>query len=132
MPRSRFWETSGRCTKFAGVTKVLVFPFTAPFSGCLQSRIKNLVENLQWSFFAKMLNRKILFAKKLHRRCSNRLKISYWLRVSNIELTHVPNLLIKPKKYPARKCVCQRFWNGERSWWNSTKVYAEAADRRVL
>ena len=42
LSRSHFWEIYGECTKFARVIKVsqvLVFHFTTPFSGCLQTRI---------------------------------------------------------------------------------------------
>ena len=49
------------------ISQVLVFDFTTPFSGCLQGRIWNLVEHLQWRFSAKILNSfKLLtiFAKK--------------------------------------------------------------------
>ena len=41
LPGSHFWEIYGQCTKFVIVIKVyqvLVFHFTAPFSGCLQRR----------------------------------------------------------------------------------------------
>ena len=47
--------------------------------------------------------------KKLHRRCSTWLKIGFWQRVWNIELTLVPSLQIKPKKYWARKYVWRFF-----------------------
>ena len=57
--------------------------------------------------------------KKLHGRCSTGLKIGFWLRAWNIELTLVPSIQIKLKKYPARKYVRHRFWKGERSWWDS-------------
>ena len=59
LPRSHFWEIYGQCTKFPRVIKVsqvLVFHFTTPFSGSWQSRIKNIVEHLQWSFSAKIPN----------------------------------------------------------------------------
>ena len=49
------------------IAKVLVFHFTTPFSGSLQGHIQNLVEHLQWRFFAKILNSfKLItiFAKK--------------------------------------------------------------------
>ena len=38
------------------VSQNVVFHFTKPFSGSLQSRIKNLVEHLQWSFLVKIPN----------------------------------------------------------------------------
>ena len=41
LPGSHFWEIYGQCTKFVIVIKVyqvLVFHFTAPFSGCFQRR----------------------------------------------------------------------------------------------
>ena len=57
--------------------------------------------------------------KKFHRRSSTGLKIDFWLRAWNIELTLVPSLQIKPKKYSARKYVWHCFWKGERSWWDS-------------
>ena len=42
-----------------------------------------------------------------------------WLRAWNIELTFVPSLQIKPKKYSARKHVWHRFWIGKKSGWDS-------------
>ena len=57
--------------------------------------------------------------KKLHRRCSTGLKISFWLGAWNIELALVPSLQIKLKKYSSRKYVWRRLCKGERSWWNS-------------
>ena len=50
--------------------------------------------------------------KTLYRRCS-----TGCLRVWCIELSLVPSLEIKPKKYSARKYVWHRFWKGEMSWW---------------
>ena len=47
------------------------------------------------------------------------LKIGFGLRVLNIELSSVPNLQTKLKKYSARKYVWHRFWKGKRSWWDS-------------
>ena len=38
------------------ISKVLVFQFTTPFSGFLEMRIENLVQHLQWRFFAEILN----------------------------------------------------------------------------
>ena len=64
------------------------------------------------AFFAKILNgfKMLMFLpKKLHRRCSTWLKIGFWQRVWNIELTLVPSLQIKPKKYWARKYVWRFF-----------------------
>ena len=93
---------------------------TVPFSCCLQMRIWNLVEHLQWSFFSKILNSfKLLtiFAKKLHRRCSTELKKGFWLRVWNAELTLVSSLQIKPRKYSSGKYVWHHFWKDERSCW---------------
>ena len=57
--------------------------------------------------------------KKFHRRCSTGLKISFWLRLWNIELTLVPSVQIKLRKYSAAKYVWHRFWKGKRSWWES-------------
>ena len=57
LPRSHFWEIYGQCTKFARVIKisqVLVFHFTITFSGVLTEAY--LVEHLQYSFFAEILN----------------------------------------------------------------------------
>ena len=50
LPRLHFGKIYGQCTKFPRVIKVsqvLVFHFATLFSGCLQRRIENLVENLQ-------------------------------------------------------------------------------------
>ena len=58
-------------------------------------------------------------SKKLNRRCSTGLNIDFWLRAWNIELTLVPSLQIKPKKYSARKYVWHRFWIGKKSRWDS-------------
>ena len=71
-------------------------------------RIWNLVEHLQWSFFAKILKTfKLLtvFTKNLQRRWSTGLKIGFWLKAWNIELTLVTSLQIKPRKYSAEKYV---------------------------
>ena len=57
--------------------------------------------------------------KKLHRRCSTGLKIGFWLRVWNLELTLVPSLQIKPRKYLAGIYVWHRFWKGTRSCFDS-------------
>ena len=54
--------------------------------------------------------------KKLHRRCSTGLKIGFWLRAWNIELTLVPSLQVNQKKYLDRKYFWHWFWKGERSW----------------
>ena len=78
-----------------------------------------MVEHLQWSFFAKIPNGVELLTlsqEKLYPRCLTRLKIGFWLRVLHIQLTFVPNLQTKPKKYSARKNVRHRFWKGKRSW----------------
>ena len=48
--------------------------------------------------------------KKLHRRCLTLLKIDFRLRVWNIELTLLPSLQIKLKRYPAGKYVWHYFW----------------------
>ena len=79
------------------------------------------------AFFAKILNGFKLLTilttttkkKTLHRKCSTGLKIGFWLRAWNIELTLVSSLQIKPKKYSPRKYTRHRFWKGERSWWDS-------------
>ena len=73
-------------------------------------------------FFAKILNGfqlLTIFAKNLHHRCSTGLKIGFRLRALNTELTLVPSLQIKPKKYSAGKYMWHHFWKGQRSWWNS-------------
>ena len=57
--------------------------------------------------------------KKLNRRFSTGLKIDFCLRTWNIELTLVPSLQIKPKKYSARKHGWHRFWKGKRLRWDS-------------
>ena len=72
--------------------------------------------------------------EKLHPRCLTRLKIGFWLRVLHIELTFVPNLQMKPKKYSARK-MCDIVFEKAKSRGrkiNRASVYAEAAVRRVL
>ena len=58
-------------------------------------------------------------SKKLNRRCLTELNIDFWLRAWNIELTLVPSLQIKPKKYSARKYVWHHFWIGKKSRWDS-------------
>ena len=47
------------------------------------------------------------------------LKIGFWLRVWNTDLTLVPSLHIKLRKYSARKYVWHFFWKGKRTWWDS-------------
>ena len=116
--RSHFWEIYGQCTKFPRVIKisqVLIFHFTAPYGGAFRTWL-NIYNGV---FFAKIPNGVELLTfsqEKLHPRCLTRLKIGFWLRVLHIELTFVPNLQIKPKKYSARKYVWHHFWKGERSW----------------
>ena len=57
LPRSYIWEIMVSVQRMIKVSQVLVLHFTAPFSGCLQRRILNLLEHLQCSFFfAKMPN----------------------------------------------------------------------------
>ena len=54
-----FLQRESKCTKFAreiNISEVSVFHVTTPFSGCLDRRIYNLVEHLQWRFFAEILN----------------------------------------------------------------------------
>ena len=58
-----------------------------------------------------------IFLKKLHRRCLSVLKIGFCLRVWNTDLTLVPSLQIKLRKYSARKYVWHCFWKGKRTWW---------------
>ena len=41
--------------------------------------------------------------------------MGFWLRVWNIELTLVPSLQVRPKKYWAWKHIWRCFWKGERS-----------------
>ena len=60
-----------------------------------------------------------IFAKKLQRRFSTGLKIGFWIRAWNIELTLVPSLQVNQKKYLDRKYLWHCFWKGERSWWDS-------------
>ena len=62
-----------------------------------------------------VLSCKLFLPKKLNRRCSTGLNIDFWLRAWNIELTLVPSLQIKPKKYSARKYVWHRFWIGKKA-----------------
>ena len=96
-----------------------------------------MFEHLQSSFFAKIPNGVELLTfsqEKLHPRCLNRLKIGFWLRVLHIELTFVPNLHMKPKKYSARKnehIVFEKAKDRVRKI-NRASVYVEAAVRRVL
>ena len=71
-----------------------------------------------FSYFLSHIN---YFCKKAPYRCSAGFEIGFCIRVWNIELTLVPSLQIKPKKYSARKHVWHRFWKGERSWWDSTQ-----------
>ena len=89
------------------------------------------------AFFAKILNGfKLLtiFAKKLYHKCSIGLNIGFWLTVSNIRLTFVPSLQIKPRSYSGGKYVWHRFWKGKRAWWavNRASIYVDAATCRVF
>ena len=119
LPRSHFWEIYGQCTKFPRVIKisqVLIFHFTTPFSDCTLQKRLNIYNGV---FFAKIPSGVELLTflqEKLHPRCLTRLKIGFWLRVLHIELSFVPNLQIKPKKYSARENVRYHFWKSERSW----------------
>ena len=59
LPRSHFWEIYGQYTKFPRkikVSRVLVFHFTTPFSGCFQRRIQNLVDICNGPLFVKIPN----------------------------------------------------------------------------
>ena len=47
------------------------------------------------------------------------LKIGFWLRAWNIELTLVPSLQVNQKKYLDRKHLWHCLWKGQRSWWDS-------------
>ena len=47
---------------------------------------------------------KLFSQEKFHPRCLTGSKISFRLRVLNIELTFVPSLQIKPKKYSEKMC----------------------------
>ena len=103
-------------------SQVLVFHFTAPFSGCLKRLIWNLVEHLKLSYFCEILNCFKLLTitqKKLIRRCSNGLKRSFWLKVWSIEFNLVPSLQIKPRKYSTGKYGWHHFSKGESLWWES-------------
>ena len=117
----------GQYTKFSRVTtvsQVLVFHFTTPFSGCLQRRITAWPN--KGAFFAKILNgfNLLIFSqKKLQRRCSTGLKIDFWLRDWNIELTLVASLQIKWKKFWARKVLWRCFWKGHCATVNRRSVY---------
>ena len=74
------------------------------------------------AFFVKILNGfKLLtiFRKKPPSQMFEWVEIGFWLRVWNVDLTLVPSLQIKPRKYSAGKYMRHRFWKGERSWWNS-------------
>ena len=91
-----------------------------------------MVEHLQWSFFAKIPNGVELLTfsqEKLHPRCLTRLKIGFLLRVLHIDLTFVPDLQMKPKKYSA---IGFEKAKGRGRKINRANVCAEAAVRRVL
>ena len=103
---TRFWD-------------VLIF-YRRVFLGDTSEKL--MVKHLEWRFFAKILNGfKLwtLFAKKIHRICLTGLKIGFWLMVWNIELTLIPRLQIKSRKYSVGKCVWHHFWKGEMAWWDS-------------
>ena len=59
--------------------------------------------------------------KGVHRKCSTGLKIVFWLRAWNIDLTFLSSQQIKPKKYSTRKYMWHRFWKCEISWWDSKR-----------
>ena len=96
-----------------------------------------MVEHLQWSFFAKIPNgvEMITFSEeKLLPRCLTRLKIGFWLRVLDIELTFVPNYKLSGKNtQPEKMCniVFEKAKDRGRKV-NRPSVYAEAAARRLL
>ena len=58
------------------------------------------------------------FSKKLHCRCSARLKIGFSLKVWNIELTLVPSFKLSQENTQPEN-MWHRLWKGERSWWDS-------------
>ena len=96
-----------------------------------------MVENLQWSFFAKKTNGVELLTfseEKLHPRCLTRLKIGFWLRVLHIELTFVPNYKLSRKNtQPEKMCdIVFEKAKGRGRKVNGASVYAEAAVQRVL
>ena len=92
------------------------------YNGVLFAKISNGVEVLTFS------------QEKIHPRCQFGLKIGFWLRVLHIELTFIPNLHIKPKKYSAKK-MCGIIFEkakGRGRKVNRASVYAKAVVRRVL
>ena len=96
-----------------------------------------MIEHLQWSFFAKIPNgvEMLTFSEeKLLPRCLTRLKISFWLKVLDNELTFVPNYKLSGKNTQPEKMCNIVFENAkDRSRKVSrASVYAEAAVRRVL
>ena len=91
------------------MSQVLIFHLTTPFSCYTLQRRLNIYNGV---FFAKIPSGVELLTflqEKLHPRCLTRLKIGFWLRVLHNELTFVPNLKIKPKKYSTKKNVRRRF-----------------------
>ena len=66
-----------------------------------------------------VLSCKLFLPKKLSRRCSTGLNIDFWQREWNFELTLVPSLQTKPKKFSTRKHVWHRFWISKKSRWDS-------------
>ena len=84
-----------------------IFKYVWPFYNIMHERVKLLT----------------VFAKNLHRRCLPGLKIGFWLRVWNIELTLVLRLQIKQRKYSAGQYVWHPFWKDERSGWEICKIY---------
>ena len=71
-----------------------------------------MVEHLQWSFFTKIRNGVELLTfseEKLLPKCLTRLKIGFWLRVLNTELTFVPNYKLSRNNTQPEKNERHRF-----------------------
>ena len=96
-----------------------------------------MVEHLQWSFFTKIPNGDELLTfseEKLLHKCLTRLKIGFWLRILDIELTFVPNYKLSRKNTRPEKLsdiVFEKAKDRGRKV-NRVSVHAEAAVRRVL
>ena len=139
--RSHYWQIYGQCTKFARVTKisqVLVFHLTTAVTGCLQRCIQKLVNihnvAILWKYLTA-LNCYLSSQKKLRRRCLSGLKISFWLRVWNIEFTLIPSLQINSRKCSAGKSVWHLFWKSKRSWRDSKQnecLYGSSSTKGFL
>ena len=104
------------------ISQALVFHYTRPLVAACRGVFRTWSNIYNGAFFLEILNGfelVTIFAKKLHHRCLNGLKIGFLLRVWNTELTLVPRLQIKLRKYSALKYVWHHFWKSKRSWWDS-------------